>query len=237
MRGSAYAQIMRMCADNAPSACIMRECVLCADYAQMHMVRMCACAVLRSMRICAACVSAHVRCCAVCAEAAPIAGRPQVLHIPSYSRGGGRIHQKALHLEHRRRKSLLNESRKVSPCHTFQTGASEIFTPTCSLSAAHAKRCNSCRSGAWPTMPKPNPCRARRRRKPHQAPAIITIGTEIGLVRLERHHASIRTQERPRRRKANDEIAPNAPTPPDPPKRCGFLEKTVPGKGESIKKQ
>ena len=67
MRGSAYAQIMRMCADNAPSACIMRGCVLCADYAQMRMVRMvcmygaaqhahmrtmriCACALLRSMR-------------------------------------------------------------------------------------------------------------------------------------------------------------------------------------------
>ena len=122
--------------------------------------------------------------------AEPIAGRPQVLHIPSYSQGGGRIHQKALHLEHRRRKSLLNESRKVCPCHTFQTGASEIFTPTCSLSATHAKRQNTCRSGAWPTMPEPYPCLARRRRKPTQAPAIITIGTEIGLVHLAKHHAS-----------------------------------------------
>ena len=92
--------------------------------------------------------------------------------------------------KHLRRKSLLNESRKVCPCHTFQSDASEIFTPTCSLSATHAKRCNSCRSGAWRTMPKPYPCRARRRRKPHQAPAIITIGQEIGLVRLEKHHAS-----------------------------------------------
>ena len=44
-----------------------------------------------------------------------------------------------------------------------------------------------------------------------------------------------RTQERPRRRKANDEIAPNAPTRPDPPKRCGFIEKTAPrGPGAGI---
>ena len=37
-----YAQKMHMCADNAPSACIMRECVFCADYAQMRIVRSCA---------------------------------------------------------------------------------------------------------------------------------------------------------------------------------------------------
>ena len=92
--------------------------------------------------------------------------------------------------KHLRRKSLLNESRKMCPCHTFQSDASEIFTPTCSLSTTHAKRCNSCRSGAWPTMPKPYPCRARRHRKPHQGLAIITIGREIGLVPLEKHHAS-----------------------------------------------
>ena len=36
VRGSAYAQIMRMCADNALSACIMRACLFCADYAQMR---------------------------------------------------------------------------------------------------------------------------------------------------------------------------------------------------------
>ena len=47
-----------MCADNAPSACIMRECVFCADYAQMRMVRMCACAVLRSGCRCVAWASA-----------------------------------------------------------------------------------------------------------------------------------------------------------------------------------
>ena len=54
MRGTADAQIMRMRADNAPSACIRHGYVFCADYAQMRMVRMvrmvrmCACAVLRS---------------------------------------------------------------------------------------------------------------------------------------------------------------------------------------------
>ena len=47
-----------MCADNAPSACIMRGCVFCADYAQMRMVRMCACAVLRSGCRCVAWASA-----------------------------------------------------------------------------------------------------------------------------------------------------------------------------------
>ena len=46
------------------------------------------------------------------------------------------------------------------------------------------------RSGACPTTPKPSPCRPRRRRKPHQALAIITIGREIGLVPLENHNAS-----------------------------------------------
>ena len=111
-------------------------------------------------------------------------------HFPPYSRAGGRIHQKTMIFGHLRRKLLLNESRKVCPCHTFQTDAAEIFTPTCSLSATHAKRCNSCRSGAWPTMPKPHPCRARRRQKPNQALAIITIGTEGGLVPLEKHHTS-----------------------------------------------
>ena len=61
MRNSTDAQIMRMCADNAPSACIMHGCVFCADYAQMRMVRMvrmCACAVLRSRCRCVAWASA-----------------------------------------------------------------------------------------------------------------------------------------------------------------------------------
>ena len=68
---------MRMCADNAPSACIMRGCVFCADYAQMRIVRMCSCAVLRSVCICAACAAAHVHCCAVCAEAETPRGKAQ----------------------------------------------------------------------------------------------------------------------------------------------------------------
>ena len=150
-------------------------------------------------------------------EAEPSAGRPQVLHIPSYSRGGWRIHQKALIFEHTRRKSLRNDSRKVYPCRTFQTDAAEINTPTCSLSATHAKRCNSCRSGAWPTMPKPNPCRARRRQKPNQGLAIITIGTEIGLVPLEKHHASHprgRASAKPEGKRRNRAKRAHPPGPP-----------------------
>ena len=58
MRGTADAQIMRMCADNVPSACIRHGYVFCADYAQMRMVRMCACAVLRSGCRCVAWASA-----------------------------------------------------------------------------------------------------------------------------------------------------------------------------------
>ena len=61
MRGTADAQIMRMCADNAPLACIRHGHVFCADYAQMRMVRMvrmCACAVLRSGCRCVAWASA-----------------------------------------------------------------------------------------------------------------------------------------------------------------------------------
>ena len=102
-----------MCADNAPSACIMRGCVFCADYAQMRIVRMCSCAVLRSVCICAACASAHVRCCAECAEAEPIARKQKTKHFPSYSRAGGRTQPKTMIFGHPRRKSLLNESRKV----------------------------------------------------------------------------------------------------------------------------
>ena len=97
VRGSAYAQIMRMCADNALSACIMRGCVFCADYAQMRIVRMCSCAVLRSVCICAACASAHVRCCAVCAEAETLAGRPQMHHfLRTLEREGESIKQQGL---------------------------------------------------------------------------------------------------------------------------------------------
>ena len=44
-----YAQKMHMCADTAPSACIMRGCVFCADYAQMRIMRIYACALLRIM--------------------------------------------------------------------------------------------------------------------------------------------------------------------------------------------
>ena len=57
-RGTADAQITRFCADNAPSACIKHGHVFCADYAQMRMVRICACAVLRSGCRCVAWASA-----------------------------------------------------------------------------------------------------------------------------------------------------------------------------------
>ena len=143
VRGSAYAQIMRMCADNALSACIMSGSVFCADYAQMRIVHMCSCAVLRSVCICAACASAHVRCCAVCAEAETLAGRPQMHHFPSYSRAGGRIHQRARIIEHPRRKLLLNDIRKAYHCHTFQSDAARFCTPEGVKSATHAQRRNS----------------------------------------------------------------------------------------------
>ena len=57
---------MHMCADNAPSACIMRECVFCADYAQMRTMRRCAFgfydARIRILRI--LCADAQMRLCA-----------------------------------------------------------------------------------------------------------------------------------------------------------------------------
>ena len=142
-RGTGDAQITRFCADNAPSACIKHEHVFCADYAQMRIVRMCSCAVLRSVCICAACASAHVRCCAVCAEAETLAGRPQMHYFPSYSRAGGRIHQRARIIEHPRRKLLLNDVRKAYHCHTFQNDAARICTPEGVKSATHAQRPNS----------------------------------------------------------------------------------------------
>ena len=43
-------------------------------------------------------------------------------------------------------------------------------------------------------------------------------GQKVGSSALQNAMPASRTQERPRRREANDEIAPNAPTPPDPPK-------------------
>ena len=193
IRGTADAQIMRMCADNAPSACIMHGCVFCADNAQMRMVRM-----VRMVRMCGAAQRVQmrsmgicdVRCCAECAEAEPIAREPKTHHFPSYSRAGGRNQQKSMIFEQPQRRSVLHESREPYPCHTFRNDAADFFTPSCNFEATHAQRCNSCRSGAWPTMPNPSPCRPHRREKAPQAPAIITIGADIGLVRLQNTHAS-----------------------------------------------
>ena len=123
MRGSAHAQRMRMCADNAPSACIMRECVFCADYAHGAHVRMCGAAQrvqMRSMGIC------DVRCCAECIEAEPIAGKPKTHHFPSYSRAGGRDQQKTMFFEQPQRKSVLRKSREPYPCHTFRNDAADF---------------------------------------------------------------------------------------------------------------
>ena len=157
-----------MCADNAPSACIRHGYVFCADYAQMRMVRMCACAVLRSMCTSAAGASAHVRCCADCTEAEPIAGEPKTQHFPSYSRAGGRNRQKTIFFGHLRRKRVLHESREPHPCHTFRSDVAEIFTPSCNFEATHAQRYNSCRSGACPNVQFPHPCRLRRRQDPQK---------------------------------------------------------------------
>ena len=53
-----------MCADNAPSACIMRGCVFCVDYAHSAHVRMCGAAQrahMRSMRTCACALLRRMR--------------------------------------------------------------------------------------------------------------------------------------------------------------------------------
>ena len=89
-----------------------------------------------------------------------------MLHLPSYSRGGERIQQKATISGHLQRESLLNENRKARPCHTLHTSAARICTPEGVKSATHAQRRNSCRSGACPNVQIPYPCRLRRRQGP-----------------------------------------------------------------------
>ena len=113
-----------------------------------------------------------------------------MLHLPSYSRGGERIQQKATISGHLQRESLLNENRKARPCHTLHTSAARICTPEGVKSATHAQRRNSCRSGACPDVQIPHPCRLRRRHEPSKNPAIITIRPRIGLVRLAKAYAS-----------------------------------------------
>ena len=107
-----------------------------------------------------------------------------MLHLPSYSRGGERIQQKATISGHLQRESLHNENRKARPCHTLQTNAARIFTPEGVKIATHAQRRNSCRSGACPKVQIPHPCRLNQRHDPSKNPTIITIRPRIGLVRL-----------------------------------------------------
>ena len=113
-----------------------------------------------------------------------------MLHLPSYSRGGERIQQKATISGHLQRESLLNENRKARPCHTLHTSAARICTPEGVKSATHAQRRNSCRSGACPNVQIQYPCRLRRRQGPPKKPAIITARPESGLVRLNKPYAS-----------------------------------------------
>ena len=140
-----------------------------------------------------------------------------MLHLPSYSRGGERIQQKATISGHLQRESLLNENRKARPCHTLQTDAARIFTPEGVKIATHAQRHNSCRFGACPTMPKDHPCRARRRQEPCKNIAIITIRPRIGLVRVvnyrpcQPHAGATATPEKKQRNRAK------RPHPPGPP--------------------
>ena len=107
-----------------------------------------------------------------------------MLHLPSYSRGGERIQQKATISGHLQRESLLNENRKARPCHTLHTSAARICTPEGVKSATHAQRRNSCRSGACPKVQIPHPCRLNQRHEPSKNPTIITIRPRIGLVRV-----------------------------------------------------
>ena len=149
-----------------------------------------------------------------------------MLHLPSYSRGGERIQQKATISGHLQRESLLNENRKARPCHTLHTSAARICTPEGVKSATHAQRRNSCRSGACPNVQIPYPCRLRRRQGPPKERPQSLRAQKVGSSALQNAMPASRTQQRPRRREANDEIAPNATTPPGPPNMLLSLEKT-----------
>ena len=128
-----------------------------------------------------------------------------MLHLPSYSRGGERIQQKATISGHLQRESLLNENRKARPCHTLHTNAARICTSEGVKSATHAQRCNSCRSGACPNVQNHCPCRPRRRQEPSKNLTIITTRPRIRLVRVvnycpcQPNAAATATQERKQR--------------------------------------
>ena len=145
-----------------------------------------------------------------------------MLHLPSYSRGGERIQQKATISGHLQRESLLNENRKARPCHTLHTNAARICTPEGVKSATHAQRRNSCRSGACPKVQIHYPCRLRRRQEPSKNLAIITTRPRIRLVRVvnycpcQPNAAATATQERKQRNRTIIGLCP-----PDPPRWSG----------------
>ena len=158
-----------------------------------------------------------------------------MLHLPSYSRGGERIQQKATISGHLQRESLLNENRKARPCHTLHTSAARICTPEGVKSATHAQRRNSCRSGACPNVQIPHPCRLRRRQEPCKNLAIITIRPRNGLVRVvnycpcQPNAAATATQERKQRNRTIIGLCP-----PDPPRWSGSPPSPCPNTLENI---
>ena len=142
-----------------------------------------------------------------------------MLHLPSYSRGGERIQQKATISGHLQRESLLNENRKARPCHTLHTSKARICTPEGVKSATHAQRRNSCRSGACPNVEIPHPCRLRRRHETSKNPTIITIRARIRLVRLANYcpcqpHAAAPAQDGEKTTKSRQTPPPPLPDPP-----------------------
>ena len=175
---------------------------------------------LRSMRICACALLRRMR-----------RGRDPRGKAPnasfSFVLSSGRANpEKTMFSGHPRRKSLLHESRKPYPCHTFRSDAAEIFTPSCNFEATHAQRCNSCRSGACPNVQFPHPCRLRRRQEHLKNLAIITARPETRLVRLAKRYASQPHAAAPatpggkRRNRAK-----GTPPTPDPPRWCSPSKK------------
>ena len=87
------------------------------------------------------------------------------------------------------------------------------------------------RSGACPTTPKPYPCRPRRRRKPHQALAIIAMGKESGLGPLA-NHCTCQPRAWPIARTEGERRRPRQrPPAPGPPIFAIPLERGGPGCG------
>ena len=129
---------------------------------------------------------------------------------------------KTMIFKHPQRKSVLHESREPYPCHTFRNDAADFFTPSCNFEATHAQRCNSCRSGACPSVQIHYACRLRRRQEPYKNLAIITTRPRIRLVRVvnycpcQPNAAATATQERKQRNRTIIGLCP-----PDPPRWAG----------------